>query len=119
MGLMDERSWEKILSLSQSQARRLAIAKSTLYYLRKNAGSCRSFRVCGKVREKLEAATGSLDGLELCFLDDYVASVIFYESDDVAYFGLQLSADLLCERDPEAWLNTAVGDDLVHEALKE
>jgi CRISPR-associated protein Cas1 len=48
---------EKISSLSQSQARKLGIGKSTLHYLRQNAESCRSFRVYGKVREKLETAT--------------------------------------------------------------
>jgi CRISPR-associated protein Cas1 len=48
---------EKILSLSQSQGSKLGIGKSTLHYLRENAESGRPFRVCGKVRVKLEAAS--------------------------------------------------------------
>jgi CRISPR-associated protein Cas1 len=45
----------RVLSISSSEARRLAIRKSTLHYLRKKARSDRSFKVYGKVREKLEA----------------------------------------------------------------
>jgi hypothetical protein len=43
-----------ILSLSQSQAQKLGIGKSTLHYLRKSARSEFSFKVHQKVREKLE-----------------------------------------------------------------
>ena len=44
----------KILALTQSDATGLGIGKSTLHYLRKNARAERSFRVYGKVREKLQ-----------------------------------------------------------------
>jgi CRISPR-associated protein Cas1 len=44
----------RILSLSQSEARNLGIAKSTLHCLRTNARSGHSFRVYRSVREKLE-----------------------------------------------------------------
>ena len=44
----------KILALTQSDATGLGIGKSTLHYLRKNARADRSFRVYGKVREKLQ-----------------------------------------------------------------
>jgi hypothetical protein len=48
---------EKILALSQLEARKLGIGKSTLHYLRRKASdSARSFRVYGKVRKKLESA---------------------------------------------------------------
>lgn len=47
----------KILGLSQSEARKLGIGKSTLHYLRHNAESWRSFGVYGKVGEKLETVT--------------------------------------------------------------
>ena len=42
-----------ILKLSQSEARELGIAKSTLYYLRKNAESEGSFKIYGKVADRL------------------------------------------------------------------
>jgi CRISPR-associated protein Cas1 len=45
---------EKILALSQSEARKLGIGKSTLHYLRENARSSRSFRVYRKIRRKLQ-----------------------------------------------------------------
>jgi CRISPR-associated protein Cas1 len=45
---------EKILALSQSEARKLGIGKSTFHYLRENARSSRSFRVYGKIRRKLQ-----------------------------------------------------------------
>jgi len=44
----------RILSLSQSEARRLGVGKSTLHYLRKNANGKPSFRVRRKVRTKLD-----------------------------------------------------------------
>jgi CRISPR-associated protein Cas1 len=46
---------EKILSLSQSEARKLGIGKSTLHYLREKASGTptRSFRVYSKVRKRL------------------------------------------------------------------
>jgi CRISPR-associated protein Cas1 len=44
---------EKILGLSQSEARKLRIGKSTLHYLRKNAESDLSFKVYSKVRQEL------------------------------------------------------------------
>jgi len=43
----------RILSLSQSEARRLGIGKSTLYYLRKDARNQRSFKVYGRVQKTL------------------------------------------------------------------
>jgi CRISPR-associated protein Cas1 len=43
----------RILSLSQSDARRLGIGKSTLHYLRKNTRSQRSFKIYQKVQRKL------------------------------------------------------------------
>jgi len=45
---------EKILSLSQSEARKLGIGKSTFHYLRRNARSHRSFRVYRKVRKRIQ-----------------------------------------------------------------
>lgn len=44
----------RILSLSQSEAKRLGIGKSTLHYLRKKSGSDRTFRVYGKVINRLQ-----------------------------------------------------------------
>jgi CRISPR-associated protein Cas1 len=44
----------QILSLSQEDARRLGIGKSTLHYLRKNVKSRRTFKLSCKVREKLQ-----------------------------------------------------------------
>jgi CRISPR-associated protein Cas1 len=44
----------RILSLSQSEARRLGIGKSASYYLRKRAMSDGSFMVHGKTRAKIE-----------------------------------------------------------------
>ena len=43
----------RILSLTQSEARELGIRKSTLYHLRKNAQSCRSFKTYKPVLEKI------------------------------------------------------------------
>ena len=43
----------RILDLSQSEARRLEIGKSTLHYLRKNAKANSSFRTYSPVRERL------------------------------------------------------------------
>jgi CRISPR-associated protein Cas1 len=42
-----------ILCLSQSTASRLGIGKSTLHYLRKNARSTNSFRVYGRIADRL------------------------------------------------------------------
>ena len=44
----------RILALSQSEAHRLGIRRSTLYYLRRNLGERPSLKVYGKVRKKLE-----------------------------------------------------------------
>jgi CRISPR-associated protein Cas1 len=44
---------EKILSLTQSEARKQGIGKSTLFYLRRNATDQRSFKVYSKVKEKI------------------------------------------------------------------
>ena len=44
---------QRILQLTQSEARELGIGKSTLHYLRKHAQSDKSFRVYGKVAERL------------------------------------------------------------------
>ena len=82
---------EKIPSFSFTGHREAKLDReSTAYHLRRNAESCRSSRVCGKVRVKLE--TVCLDRLELCFLDDYVVLVMFCECGGVACFGLQLSS---------------------------
>jgi CRISPR-associated protein Cas1 len=43
----------RILSLSQSQAQKLGIGRSTLHYLRKNAGNERSFKTYRGVSQKL------------------------------------------------------------------
>jgi CRISPR-associated protein Cas1 len=43
-----------VLSLSPSEARRIGIGRSTLHYLRRDAGSERSFKVYGKVLNKLQ-----------------------------------------------------------------
>jgi CRISPR-associated protein Cas1 len=45
---------KRILSLSQSEAKRLGIGKSSLHYLRGNARSDDSFKVYRKLRRKLE-----------------------------------------------------------------
>jgi CRISPR-associated protein Cas1 len=45
---------QRILSLSQSEARELGIGRSTLHYLRRNAGSHRSFRVYRKVQKRIQ-----------------------------------------------------------------
>ena len=45
---------KRILSLSQEDAGKLGIEKSTLHYLRKKAGYRASFQVYTKVRERLE-----------------------------------------------------------------
>jgi CRISPR-associated protein Cas1 len=44
---------ERILSLTQSEAEKLGIGKSELHYLRRKAGRPESFRLYGKVREKI------------------------------------------------------------------
>jgi CRISPR-associated protein Cas1 len=44
----------RILSLSQSEARKVGIEKSTLHYLRESARDERSFRVYGKVHNRLQ-----------------------------------------------------------------
>ncbi|MBI2232744.1 MAG: hypothetical protein HYU56_02400 [Candidatus Aenigmarchaeota archaeon] len=44
---------QKILSLSQSEAKKIGINKSSLHYLRKHARSDKPFKVYGKVKEKL------------------------------------------------------------------
>jgi CRISPR-associated protein Cas1 len=46
----------KILNLSNAEARRIGIGKSTLHYLRKRAGSERSFKVYRRNRKSLENA---------------------------------------------------------------
>jgi CRISPR-associated protein Cas1 len=46
---------EAILQLTQSEARKRGIGKSTLHYLRKNARSTRPFRVNARIRESLSA----------------------------------------------------------------
>ena len=43
----------RILGLSQSEALRRGIGKSTLYYLRKNAGNQRSFKIYRRVAQRL------------------------------------------------------------------
>jgi CRISPR-associated protein Cas1 len=43
----------RILSLRSSDAKQLGIGKSTLHYLRKNAGSERPFRACKSVTERI------------------------------------------------------------------
>jgi len=45
----------RILGLSQTEAQRLGIGKSTLHYLRKNAKNNDSFRMYRKVHNKLES----------------------------------------------------------------
>ncbi|MBS3053080.1 MAG: hypothetical protein J4469_01130 [Candidatus Aenigmarchaeota archaeon] len=44
---------QKILSLTQSEAKKLGIGKSSLHYLRKHARSDKPFKVYGKVRGRL------------------------------------------------------------------
>jgi len=44
----------RILALSQSEAHRLGIRKSTLHYLRRNVRERPSLKAYGKVRKKLE-----------------------------------------------------------------
>jgi CRISPR-associated protein Cas1 len=55
----------RILALTQQEAQRLGVGKSTLHYLRKNAESERSFRVNRGVREKLGHVTTSNDTIEV------------------------------------------------------
>jgi CRISPR-associated protein Cas1 len=47
----------RILSLSQTQAERIGIARSTLHYLRENARNKMSFQVHREVRHKIELAS--------------------------------------------------------------
>jgi hypothetical protein len=46
---------EKILALSQSEAYKLGIGKSTLHYLRTKAGNGHSFRIYRKVLERIRS----------------------------------------------------------------
>jgi len=46
---------KRILGLSQSEAHRLGIGKSTFHYLRKHARSDTSFKVYGKTRHKIDS----------------------------------------------------------------
>jgi len=55
----------QILSLSQTEAERFGIGRSTLHYLRKNAGSERSFQVHPGVRAKIELASQTSAGPSL------------------------------------------------------
>lgn len=48
---------DKILRLAQSDAESMGIPRSTLHYLRKNAGTSSSFTVYNKVRDKLRSTT--------------------------------------------------------------
>jgi CRISPR-associated protein Cas1 len=52
----------RILGLSQADARRLGIGKSTLHYLRKNAKSNHSLKMYQKVRDKLKPPVVSTGG---------------------------------------------------------
>ena len=56
-GSDDRELRRRILSLTQQEAQRLGVGKSTLHYLRKNAEKERSFRAYGKVLRKLEPQT--------------------------------------------------------------
>jgi hypothetical protein len=47
----------RILSLTQSEARRLGIGNSTLHYLRRNAGNERSFKTYCRVAQRLRVTT--------------------------------------------------------------
>ena len=49
----DLRLRERLVGLSQSDARRLGIGKGTLHYLRRNARSEGSFKVYGKIQRRL------------------------------------------------------------------
>jgi hypothetical protein len=51
---------ERILKLSATEARRLGISKSTLHYLRKNAGGERSFRIYTATDSKLSRGAALL-----------------------------------------------------------
>lgn len=44
---------KRILSLTQEDADRLGVGKSTLHHLRKHARRERSFRISGKIKEKI------------------------------------------------------------------
>jgi hypothetical protein len=50
----------RILNVSQSEALRLGIGRSTLHYLRENASSERAFKVYRKVSEKLAMGDRSI-----------------------------------------------------------
>jgi hypothetical protein len=54
IGTDDGELRRRILGLSQADARRLGIGKSTLHYLWKNAKSTGSLRMYKKVRDKLK-----------------------------------------------------------------
>lgn len=51
---------EAILNLTQGEAEKLGVGKSTLHYLRKRAKEKKSFRLYGKVRDKMTMAQGPL-----------------------------------------------------------
>jgi hypothetical protein len=50
---VDQELRRRILGLSQSEALKLGIGKSTLHYLRKNAENGHTFRVCERTLSKL------------------------------------------------------------------
>ncbi len=54
----------RILSLSQSEARKRGIGKSTLHYLRKNVSRGGSFRVHEQIRQKIVVCNSSSSGLQ-------------------------------------------------------
>jgi CRISPR-associated protein Cas1 len=56
----DRQLLHRILSLSQSDGRRIGIGRSTLHYLRKNAKSKRPFKVYGKTLERLETSAAQI-----------------------------------------------------------
>jgi len=50
---------KRILTLSQSEARKIGIGKSTLLHLRRNAASETSFKIYKKIRMRLESSRGN------------------------------------------------------------
>jgi CRISPR-associated protein Cas1 len=52
----DQEARRRVLSLTQSEALKLGIGKSTLHYLRRRSDSRRYFKVHGKVRKSLQTA---------------------------------------------------------------
>ena len=78
------------------------------------------FRNFSAHQRKLETEArdrqGSLDGLQLCFLEDDFPSFILDEHDDAANFCPELASHVLCESDAEVRLDFAASESFLQES---